>query len=114
MVEAAMVAGFAFARNEGVNVGGNLDLRAAIVTAPMGGEQIGTIENAYLPGIGPYRECALHMGVRDRVTRKREKWTSARALKILESAGCLVSIKSAEKMDTTTVGMSIFSRKFRS
>ncbi|MGF6604811.1 hypothetical protein P3T23_009567 [Paraburkholderia sp. GAS448] len=46
---------------------GNLDLRAAIVTAHMGGEQIGAIENAYLPGIGPHRERTPHVGMRDRV-----------------------------------------------
>lgn len=32
---------------------------------------------------------------------------------MLESAGCRVSIKLAEEMDRTTVGVSIFRRRFR-
>src|SRR5260370_11566365 len=67
MVEAAMVTGFAFACDEGVDVRGNFDLRAAVVTALMGGEQIGAVENAYLPRIGPYSERAPHVRMRDRV-----------------------------------------------
>ncbi|WP_442955608.1 phage integrase family protein [Paraburkholderia sp. MPAMCS5] len=46
--------------------------------------------------------------------RAREKqWTSAGALKMLESAVCGVSIRSAEKVDRSTVCVSIFHRRFR-
>lgn len=46
--------------------------------------------------------------------RAREKqWTSAGALKILGSAVCEVSIRLAEKVDRTIVGVSISRRKFR-
>ncbi|SPS02254.1 hypothetical protein CBM2634_P210002 [Cupriavidus taiwanensis] len=58
MVKSAMVAGFAFALDQGVDVRGNLYLRAAIVTALMSGEQFRAIEDAYLPGTGPHRERA--------------------------------------------------------
>lgn len=67
MVEAAMVTGFAFACNQSIDVRGNLDLCAAIVTAHMRREQIGAIENANLSGIGPDRERAPHMGMWNRV-----------------------------------------------
>lgn len=46
--------------------------------------------------------------------RAREKqWTSAGALKMLESAVCGVSIRSTEKVDRSTVCVSIFHRRFR-
>ncbi|CAE6841459.1 hypothetical protein R20943_07129 [Paraburkholderia aspalathi] len=46
--------------------------------------------------------------------RAREKqWTSAGALKMLESAVCGVSIGSAEKVDRSTVCVSIFHPRFR-
>ncbi|WP_143131803.1 hypothetical protein [Paraburkholderia aspalathi] len=57
-----------------------------------------------LPGAG-HRLPPL----RSRTVRAREKkWTSAGALKRQESAVCRVSINWKKKMDTTTVGMSIF------
>ncbi|MFD1559601.1 hypothetical protein ACFSHT_28835 [Paraburkholderia silviterrae] len=42
-----------------------------------------------------------------------KQWTPVGALKILGSAVCEVSIRLAEKVDRTTVGVSIFRRKFR-
>ncbi|SOZ40668.1 hypothetical protein CBM2606_P360004 [Cupriavidus taiwanensis] len=72
MVKSAMVAGFAFAFDQGVDVCGNFYLRAAIVTALMSGEQFRAIEDAYLPGTGPHRERASHMGMRDRVIIQAE------------------------------------------
>ena len=60
-----MMTGFAFALDEAVDVRGNLDLCAAIVTALMGGHQRDSIEDAHLTRIGPYREGAAHVGVRN-------------------------------------------------
>src|SRR3954454_3023400 len=45
----------------------DVDLRATIVTALMGREQIGAVENAHPPGVGAYRERAAHVGMWDRV-----------------------------------------------
>ncbi|SFT50110.1 IS66 C-terminal element [Paraburkholderia aspalathi] len=44
---------------------------------------------------------------------RKKQWTSAGALTMLGSAVCGVSIRSAKKVDATTVGVSIFRRKFR-
>lgn len=60
-----MVTRFAFALDEAVDVRCNLNLCTAIVTALMGGEQIGAVENADLPRIGPYHERSPNVRMRD-------------------------------------------------
>ncbi len=67
MVQATMVTSFALALDEAFDVRCNFVLCAAIVTTLMGGEQIGAVENADLLCIGPYRERAAHVRMRDRV-----------------------------------------------
>ncbi|MFP3643383.1 hypothetical protein [Paraburkholderia sp. SIMBA_054] len=65
--------------------------------------------DAEFPGSGEVDDFAWFPALRAR----EKQWTSPGALKILGSAVCEVSIRSAEKVDSTTVGVSIFRSKFR-
>ncbi|WP_244212343.1 hypothetical protein [Paraburkholderia hospita] len=65
--------------------------------------------DAEFPGTGGADDYAWFPALRAR----EKQWTSPGALKILGSAVCEVSIRSAEKVDSTTVGVSIFRSKFR-
>ena len=60
-----MLAGCMFLLDQGLNMGGVLDLGALVVTAPMTGEDVLTIDNAHLVGIGEHGEWAPHVGVGD-------------------------------------------------
>jgi hypothetical protein len=65
--------------------------------------------DAEFPGSGQLDDYAWFPALR----ASEKQWTSPGALKILGSAVCEVSIRSAEKVDSTTVGVSIFRSKFR-
>jgi hypothetical protein len=65
--------------------------------------------DAEFPGTGGVDDYAWFPALR----ASEKQWTSPGALKILGSAVCEVSIRSAEKVDSTTVGVSIFRSKFR-
>ncbi|WP_175607941.1 hypothetical protein [Paraburkholderia piptadeniae] len=67
MVQAAVVAGLTFVLHQRIDVRCDLDLRAAVVTASMLGNDIGAIEDAYLMLVRTNRERASHMRVRYRV-----------------------------------------------
>ena len=51
--------------DQGLDMGGILDLRPAVVAAGMAGEHLRAIEDAHLGGVGQHREQALHVGVRN-------------------------------------------------
>ncbi|WP_244212270.1 hypothetical protein [Paraburkholderia hospita] len=84
---------------------------AALVSA-LGDASLDTLRrrfDAEFPGTGEVDDYAWFPALRAR----EKQWTSPGALKILGSAVCEVSIRSAEKVDSTTVGVSIFRSKFR-
>src|SRR6202162_2746638 len=64
-VGAAVLAGGMFLLDQGLDMGGVLDLGALVVTASMTGEDVLAIDNAYLMGIGEHGERAPHVGVGD-------------------------------------------------
>src|SRR3984893_10273716 len=64
-VGAAVLAGGMFLRDQGLDMGGVLDLGALVVTASMTGEDVLAVDNAHLVGIGEHGERALHVGVGD-------------------------------------------------
>src|SRR6202040_4001113 len=64
-VGAAVLAGGMFLLDQGLNMGGVLDLGALVVTASMTGEDVLAVDNAHLVGIGEHGERAPHVGVGD-------------------------------------------------
>jgi hypothetical protein len=97
----------------------------ALITAPVPGAVV-PWESLRLPHEvdgssgafrAPRRTCTLDANndyAAVHALRAREKqWTSAGALKMLESAVCGVSIRSTEKVDRSTVCVSLFHRRFR-
>ena len=62
-----MTARGALVRDEGLQMGGILDLGSLVVTAAMAGEDLGAVDDAHLIGIGEHGEQALHLGMGDRV-----------------------------------------------
>ncbi len=86
VVKTAMMARFAFVLDQLIDVGGDLDLLAAIVTALMLGHDVGAIENAYPAWIGPHCERAPHMRMRDRIVVQVEAyvWRLADARRLLQ------------------------------
>src|ERR1700730_4791868 len=64
-VGAAVLAGGMFLRDQGLDMGGVLDLGALVVTASMTGEDVLTVDNAHFVGIGEHSERAPHVGVGD-------------------------------------------------
>ena len=64
-VGTAVLAGGVLLLDQGLDMGGILDLGALVVTASMTGEDVRAVDNAHLVEIGEHRERAPHMGVRD-------------------------------------------------
>ena len=52
---------------QSLDVGGLFDLRPLVVTARMAGDDVGTVGDAHLMGIGEYCQDAPDMAVRDRI-----------------------------------------------
>ena len=50
-----------------LHVGLDFDLLALVPTAPVGGQHLLAIQNAYLAQVGVHGEATLHMGVGDRI-----------------------------------------------
>src|SRR6202163_2270724 len=64
-VGTAVLAGGMFLLDQSLDMGSVLDLGALIVTASMTGEDVLTVDNAHLVGIGEHGERAPHVGVGD-------------------------------------------------
>src|ERR1700686_259320 len=66
-VGAAVQAGGMFLLDQGLDMGGVLDLGALVITASMTDEDVLAVDNAHLVGIGEHGERAPHVGVGDGV-----------------------------------------------
>jgi putative transposase len=94
--------------------GHRLDIRLKVLARdPLGFEHEFEIDRAWLLVIiDVCTRAVLGYHIAPSLLAREKRWTSAGALKMLASAVCGVSIRLAEKVDRTTVGVFIFRRKF--
>jgi hypothetical protein len=82
-----------------------MDVRLKVIdNDPLGGEQSYEIERVWLLAIiDVATRCVLGYSMSLQLRAREKRWTSGRALKLLESADRGVSIRLGEKVDTTSV-----------